>query len=67
MKFEYQFFCCIVVDVLGLSKLFYKLLEGVVFVMSGFQNFFRGELRDKVIEMGVVYKLDWKKGCIYFM
>lgn len=35
--------------------------------MSGFQNFFRGELRDKVIEMGVVYKLDWKKGCIYFM
>lgn len=67
MKPEYHFFCCIVADVSGLSKPFHKLLEGVVFVMSGFQNPFRGELRDKAIEMGAVYKPDWKKGCTHLM
>lgn len=65
MKPEYQ--CFIVADISGLSKPFHKLLEGVVFVMSGFQNPFRGELRDKAIEMGAVYKPDWKKGCTHLM
>lgn len=54
-------------DISGQSKPFHKLLEGVVFVMSGFQNPFRGELRDKAIEMGAVYKPDWKKGCTHLI
>lgn len=54
-------------DISGQSKPFHKLLEGVAFVMSGFQNPFRGELRDKAIEMGAVYKPDWKKGCTHLI
>ncbi|XDV40828.1 hypothetical protein PO909_009829 [Leuciscus waleckii] len=36
-----------------------RILEGVVFVLSGFQNPFRGELRDKALAMGGRYKPDW--------
>ena len=49
------------------EKTFIKLMEGVVFVLSGFQNPFRGDLRDKAMEMGAVYKPDWKKGCTHLM
>uniref|UniRef100_A0A8C6S4T9 DNA repair protein XRCC1 n=1 Tax=Neogobius melanostomus TaxID=47308 RepID=A0A8C6S4T9_9GOBI len=38
---------------------FNRIMEGVVFVLSGFQNPFRGELREKAIEMGAKYKPDW--------
>ncbi|KAJ0066607.1 hypothetical protein NL108_015645, partial [Boleophthalmus pectinirostris] len=38
---------------------FNRLLEGVVFVLSGFQNPFRGELREKALEMGAKYRPDW--------
>ncbi|KAM9310399.1 DNA repair protein XRCC1 [Pholidichthys leucotaenia] len=38
---------------------FNKLLEGVVFVLSGFQNPSRGELREKALEMGAKYRPDW--------
>ncbi|KAF6736579.1 DNA repair protein XRCC1 [Oryzias melastigma] len=38
---------------------FNKIMEGVVFVLSGFQNPFRGELREKALEMGAKYKPDW--------
>ncbi|KAG1932366.1 DNA repair protein XRCC1 [Pimephales promelas] len=38
---------------------FNRILEGVVFVLSGFQNPFRGELRDKALAMGGRYKPDW--------
>ncbi|XP_048772083.2 DNA repair protein XRCC1-like isoform X2 [Ostrea edulis] len=54
-------------DVSGLSKPFHKLVEGVVFVLSGFQNPFRAELRDMATEMGAVYKPDWKKGCTHLI
>uniref|UniRef100_A0A3B4EPL7 DNA repair protein XRCC1 n=1 Tax=Pygocentrus nattereri TaxID=42514 RepID=A0A3B4EPL7_PYGNA len=36
-----------------------KILEGVVFVLSGFQNPFRGELREKALVMGAKYRPDW--------
>ncbi|KAK1806626.1 hypothetical protein P4O66_005129 [Electrophorus voltai] len=38
---------------------FNKIMEGVVFVLSGFQNPFRGELRDKALAMGACYRPDW--------
>ncbi|XP_026861149.2 DNA repair protein XRCC1 isoform X1 [Electrophorus electricus] len=38
---------------------FNKIMEGVVFVLSGFQNPFRGELRDKALAMGARYRPDW--------
>lgn len=36
-----------------------KVLQGVVLVLSGFQNPFRSELRDKALEMGAKYRPDW--------
>uniref|UniRef100_A0A4W5NTC3 DNA repair protein XRCC1 n=1 Tax=Hucho hucho TaxID=62062 RepID=A0A4W5NTC3_9TELE len=36
-----------------------KIMEGVVFVLSGFQNPFRGDLRDKALAMGAKYCSDW--------
>ncbi|XP_034773344.2 DNA repair protein XRCC1-like isoform X3 [Acipenser ruthenus] len=38
---------------------FSRLLEGTVFVLSGFQNPFRAELRDKALAMGAKYRSDW--------
>ncbi|XP_072316827.1 DNA repair protein XRCC1 isoform X2 [Eucyclogobius newberryi] len=43
----------------GQNVPFNRILEGVVFVLSGFQNPFRGELRDKALEMGAKYRPDW--------
>lgn len=36
-----------------------QIMEGVVFVLSGFQNPFRGELREKALDMGAKYRPDW--------
>uniref|UniRef100_A0A6Q2Y082 DNA repair protein XRCC1 n=1 Tax=Esox lucius TaxID=8010 RepID=A0A6Q2Y082_ESOLU len=36
-----------------------KVMEGVVFVLSGFQNPFRADLRDKALAMGAKYRPDW--------
>ncbi|MCJ8745348.1 hypothetical protein PDJAM_G00129260 [Pangasius djambal] len=38
---------------------FNRIMEGVVFVLSGFQNPFRAELRDKALSMGARYRPDW--------
>lgn len=38
---------------------FNRIMEGVVFVLSGFQNPFRGELREKALDMGGKYRPDW--------
>ncbi|KAM9852294.1 DNA repair protein XRCC1 [Aulostomus maculatus] len=38
---------------------FKQIMEGVVFVLSGFQNPFRGELREKALDMGAKYRTDW--------
>ncbi|XP_044487549.1 DNA-repair protein XRCC1 isoform X3 [Mangifera indica] len=42
---------------------FSKLLEGVVFVLSGFVNPERSMLRSKAIEMGAAYQADWNSDC----
>ncbi|XP_058136344.1 DNA repair protein XRCC1 isoform X2 [Dasypus novemcinctus] len=36
-----------------------KILQGVVVVLSGFQNPFRSDLRDKALELGAKYRPDW--------
>ncbi|XP_014501506.1 DNA-repair protein XRCC1 [Vigna radiata var. radiata] len=44
-------------------KSFNKLLEGVVFVLSGFVNPERGMLRSRAMEMGAQYQPDWNSDC----
>lgn len=46
---------------------FTQLMEGVVFVLSGFQNPFRGELREKALEMGAKYRPDWTPDATHLM
>ncbi|XP_021736802.1 DNA-repair protein XRCC1-like [Chenopodium quinoa] len=48
----------------GPNKLeFSKLLEGVVFALSGFVNPERGILRSQALEMGAEYQQDWNSKC----
>ncbi|MCL7049077.1 hypothetical protein MKW94_007350, partial [Papaver nudicaule] len=42
---------------------FSKLLEGVVFVLSGFVNPERATLRSQALEMGAEFKQDWNSDC----
>ncbi|KAK7335955.1 hypothetical protein VNO80_28113 [Phaseolus coccineus] len=42
---------------------FNELLEGVVFVLSGFVNPERGMLRSRAMEMGAQYQPDWNSEC----
>ncbi|EGD76679.1 hypothetical protein PTSG_12674 [Salpingoeca rosetta] len=44
-----------------------KILSGVVFVLSGFQNPFRAELRDKGLAMGASYRPDWSRSCTHLI
>lgn len=46
---------------------FNRIMEGVVFVLSGFQNPFRGDLRDKALEMGAKYRPDWTPDSTHLM
>nr|CAH7731728.1 unnamed protein product [Callosobruchus chinensis] len=49
------------------KKPFYKLLEGVVFVISGIPNPDRSEIRSKALEMGAKYKPDWDSSCTHLI
>ncbi|XP_050235303.1 DNA-repair protein XRCC1 isoform X2 [Mercurialis annua] len=42
---------------------FSKLLDGVVFVLSGFVNPERGTLRSRALEMGAEFRQDWSPEC----
>jgi len=42
---------------------FSKLLDGVIFVLSGFVNPERGRLRSQALDMGAVYRPDWTSDC----
>lgn len=44
-----------------------KILQGVVVVLSGFQNPFRSELRDKALELGAKYRPDWTPDSTHLM
>ncbi|XP_013772266.1 DNA repair protein XRCC1-like [Limulus polyphemus] len=46
---------------------FNQLMKKVVFVLSGFQNPFRSELRDKACAMGARYKGDWNDSCTHLV
>ncbi|KAK2844919.1 hypothetical protein Q5P01_011578 [Channa striata] len=46
---------------------FNRIMEGVVFVLSGFQNPFRGELREKALDMGAKYRPDWTPDCTHLI
>lgn len=48
-------------------KPFNRLLEDVVFVISGYQNPFRADLRSKAVQMGAKYKADWDSTCTHLM
>ena len=50
-----------------LGKPFNKLMDGVVFVISGLQNPLRGEVRQKALEMGAKYKGDWDSSCTHLI
>lgn len=49
------------------KKRFEKLLEDVVFVISGFQNPLRGNIRNLALEMGAKYSPDWEDRCTHLM
>lgn len=44
-----------------------RIMEGVVFVLSGFQNPSRGELREKAMDMGAKYRPDWTPDSTHLM
>lgn len=49
------------------KKPFNKLMDDVVFVISGFQNPYRGDLRNLAFEMGARYSPDWGSTCTHLM
>lgn len=42
-------------------------MKNVVFVLSGFQNPLRSELRNQATEMGATYSDDWNEKCTHLM
>ncbi|XP_018494905.1 DNA repair protein XRCC1 [Galendromus occidentalis] len=44
-----------------------KVLDGVVFVLSGFQNPLRKELRDMALALGARYSPDWTPRCTHLV
>ncbi|GAB1601859.1 DNA repair protein XRCC1-like isoform X1 [Argonauta hians] len=49
------------------SKPFRKIMDTVVFVLSGFQNPCRADIRDKAREMGATYRPDWSSDCTHLV
>ena len=49
------------------TKAFSKLFEGVKFVISGYQNPLRGEIRRKALDMGAKYCADWDNTCTHLV
>lgn len=49
------------------AKSFTQLMNGVVFVLSGFQNPYRSQLRDQALEMGAKYRPDWGRDCTHLV
>lgn len=49
------------------SLAFEEIMKDVVFVLSGFVNPERGNLRDKALQMGAQYKQDWGRGCTHLI
>lgn len=48
-------------------KPFSSLMDDVFFVMSGYQNPQRSQLRDMMVDMGAKYKSDWDPKCTHLI
>eukprot|EP00112_Aurelia_sp_Birch-Aquarium-sp1_P026789 Seg973.2 transcript_id=Seg973.2/GoldUCD/mRNA.D3Y31 product="DNA repair protein XRCC1" protein_id=Seg973.2/GoldUCD/D3Y31 len=46
---------------------FHRLMRNVVFVLSGYKNPERSNLRDKAVSMGAQYRPDWGPGCTHLI
>ncbi|UJR23469.1 hypothetical protein I4U23_026470 [Adineta vaga] len=44
-----------------------QIMKNVVFVLSGFQNPLRSELRNKATAMGAIYNDDWNEKCTHLI
>ena len=49
------------------TKPFNQLLSDVTFVLSGYENPYRGDLRQKGLDMGAKCKPDWNSSCTHLM
>lgn len=49
------------------TKPFRSLMDNIVFVLSGYQNPQRSQLREMMLEMGASYKADWEPGCTHLI
>lgn len=49
------------------KKKLIEIMSGVTFVLSGYQNPYRGELRDKALRMGAKYEANWGPGCTHLI
>ena len=49
------------------TRAFSKLFEGVKFVISGYQNPLRSEIRQKALDMGAKYSADWDNTCTHLV
>merc|ERR1711860_204761 len=49
------------------TEKFASLMSNVAFVLSGFQNPLRGEIRQKALEMGAKYRADWDSSCTHLV
>ncbi|KAG7154615.1 DNA repair protein XRCC1-like isoform X2 [Homarus americanus] len=49
------------------SKPFTSLMDDILFVMSGYQNPQRSQLRDMMLDMGARYQGDWDKKCTHLI
>lgn len=52
---------------LPVTKPFSELLNNVVFVMSGYENPYRSNIRSKALEMGAKYKHNWDLSCTHLI
>ncbi|KAL5240151.1 hypothetical protein ACI65C_007561 [Semiaphis heraclei] len=52
---------------LPVTKPFNQLLNSVVFVMSGYENPYRSNIRSKALEMGAKYKHNWDPSCTHLI
>lgn len=44
-----------------------KIMKGIVFVMSGFENPRRSRIRDMALSMGAKYQAKWNRFCTHLM
>jgi len=51
----------------AVTKPFSRLMEGVKFVISGYQNPRRSDLRQKALDMGAKYNADWDNTCTHLV